>query len=231
MVRLFSLFSAALVVLALVATSARAQFGRGLQIPPVVQNIFLLRTEAVQKEIDLSADQNKSISDIALKMQSEAMEVLSGLQDLTEEERKEELPNLMKMLGEKGKELQAKVDKILNPKQTVRMKELSLQRRGAGALQDEEVIAALKLSDEQKKQLDEVRSAAGKQQEEIMKSLFGGGGGGVDQSAIRGKMEAVQKELGEKTVAILTSEQRERFEKMKGAKFDFPQGRGRGLPF
>jgi len=44
---------------------------------------------------------------------------------------------------EKGKELQAKVDKILDAKQLTRMKELALQQRGAAALEDDEIVDAL----------------------------------------------------------------------------------------
>lgn len=228
MLRLSLFAGLALALAALMTSSASAQFGRGFQIPPAVQTIFLLKTEAVQKELDLNEEQTKSAGNLAAQMQSDAMEIMSGLQDLNEEERKQELPNLMKMMSEKGKELQGKVDKLLNPKQTARMKELSLQRRGVAALQDDEIIAALKLSEEQKKQLAEIRESSAKQQEEVMKAVIAGGGGGGRQ-AIQGKMEAMRKELGDKALAVLTSEQRDQFEKMKGAKFDFPQTRGFGF--
>jgi Spy/CpxP family protein refolding chaperone len=149
------------------------------------------------------------------------------LQDLTDEERKEEMPNLMKMISEKGKDLQTQVDKILDAKQTARIKELSIQRRNVAALQDDEVVAALKLSDEQKEKLTAIRDSTAKEQEEIVKGLLSGGG---DRSQIRTKMEALQKTVGEKSFAVLTPEQREQFEKMKGAKFNFPpQGRGPGF--
>ena len=35
--------------------------------------------------------------------------------------------------------------------------------------------------------------------------------------------------MGEKVLAVLTTEQREQFEKMKGEKFTFPQQRGFGF--
>jgi len=229
MVRFSLLAVGALALTALVTPTASAQFGRGLQIPPAMLNLMLMRGEAVQKELDLNDEQKKAVGDLASQMISQAMEIMSGLQDLTDEERKEELPNVMKMVNEKGKELQGKVDKVLNPKQAVRMKELSIQRRDAGALQDDEVIDALKLSDDQKKQLADVRDAAAKKQEEVMKTIFSAGGGGVDRAAIGKQMQALQKELGEKILAVLTSQQREQFEKMKGEKFEFPQTRGLGF--
>ena len=43
---------------------------------------------------------------------------------------------------------------------------------------------------------------------------------------MRQKIMAMRKELGDKALAVLTPEQREQFDKMKGAKFDFPPQRG-----
>jgi hypothetical protein len=228
MFRLSWIAGGALALALLMTNSASAQFGR-MRFPPSVQNIMMLRNDAVQKELDFSADQQKSIADLASQMQSEAMEIMSGLQDLTPEEREKEMPSLVKMIAEKGKELQTKVDKILNAKQLTRMKELSIQQRGPEAFEDEEVAAALKLSDDQKKKLTAVRDEAADKQQEVIKALTSGEGGG-DRAAIGEKIQALRKELGEKALAVLSPEQRETFEKMKGAKFEFPRGRGRG-PF
>jgi hypothetical protein len=208
----------------LMTSSASAQFGRGLRIPPSVQNIMLMGSKEVKKELDLNADQQKSIDDLAGQMRSEAMEIMSGLQDLSPEEQKAEIPSLMKMMTEKGKELQAKVDKVLNAKQLTRLKELSIQRREAEAFEDEEVAGALKLSDEQKKKLIAIRQEGEDKQQEFIKAATSGEG---DRGAIREKMMSMRKELGEKALAVLTPEQLQAFEKMKGAKFEFPRGGGR----
>jgi hypothetical protein len=227
MLRLGLLAGPALALTLLMTSSASAQLGgRGFSIPPTVQNIMLLRVDAVQKELSLNEEQAKSIADVGAQMQSDAMEIFSGLQDLTPEERQKELPELMKLMTEKAKELQAKVDKILMPPQSARLKELSIQRRGVEALQDDEVAKALKISDEQKKKLVGLRDEAGEKQQEIIQAVLSGGG---DRSGIREKIQALQKEFGEKALAILSSEQREQFEKLKGAKFDFPPQRGFGF--
>jgi len=229
MVRL-SVFVGAVLALALgMATPASAQLGKGFQIPQAVRNIFMLRTEQVQKELKLTDEQNTQIDDLAIQLQSDALELFSSLQDLSDEERKTELPNLMKKFAEKGKELQAKVDKFLNAEQNARMKELSLQQRDAEALGDEDVIAALKLTEDQKKKLREIQDEAARQVEEALKPLLGGGGGGGDLGDIRTKMENMKKELSEKALAVLTTEQKATFEKMKGPKFDFPKGGGFGF--
>ncbi len=202
-------------------------------MPPTVINVFLLRTDAVQKELNLDKDQITTITALANQMQSDALEIVSGLQDLTEQEREEEMPNVMKMVSEKAKDIKAKVDKTLKPEQQARLKQLSIQQRNFAALQDDEVIAELKLTDDQKKQLAGIQDDSEKEQEELRKEFFAGGGGdggGGDRSKLREKAEALQKKIGEKTLAVLTPEQREAFDKMKGEKFDFPR-RGRGFGF
>ena len=223
----FSLWAGAALALVLLATSsAQAQFGRGFRIPATVQNIMLMRSPEVQKELTLSEDQAKAIGTIATEMQSTAMEIISGLQDLTAEEREEEMPNVMEMVTEEAKALQDRVDEILDGEQTARMKELSLQARGMEALADEETIAALKVTDEQQKQLAAVRDESADKRDEIFQAMIRGGG---DRSKLREEMQALRKETGDKALAVLTTEQREAFEKMKGAKFEFPRRRGFGF--
>jgi hypothetical protein len=46
---------------------------------------------------------------------------------------------------------------------------------------------------------------------------------------MRQKMMAMRKELSDKALAVLTPQQQEQFEKMKGTKFDFPPQRGPGF--
>jgi hypothetical protein len=46
---------------------------------------------------------------------------------------------------------------------------------------------------------------------------------------MRERFAALQKERNEKALAILTAEQKSEFEKLQGAKFDFPAGRGGGF--
>ena len=92
-------------------------------------------------------------------------------------------------------------------------------------MEDDEVVAVLKISDDQKTKLVAVREEGNKKMEEAMAALRGGGGGG-DAGDMRQKMMDMRKELGDKALAVLSPEQKEQFEKMKGAKFTFPPQRG-----
>ncbi len=227
MIRRFLLASATLTLLLVCTQSAEAQL-RGLRFPASLQNVFMLRGDAVQDELKLNDEQKATLSDLALQLQQEAFEIFSGLQDLTQEEQKEQMPEVMEMIEEKGKEIGSKVDKILDDQQKSRLKELSLQARGAQALEDDEVVAALKISDEQKAKLAEVREQGNEAMQKALEELRGGGG---DQGNLREKMAQMRKDLGDKALEALTPEQREQFAKMKGAEFKFPSGRGGGFPF
>jgi hypothetical protein len=208
------------------AASAQAQFPRGLRFPPSVVNVFMLRGEAVQKELGLNDEQKALISNLATKLQQDAIEIISGLQDLTPEEQKEAMADIVKMVAEKGEQVKQQVDSMLDAGQRERLIELSLQQRGAQALEDDEVVAALKISDEQKQKLADIREEGTQAMQEAFQKLRAGGG---DQGDIRKKMMELRNSLSEKALAVLTEPQRQQFEKMKGAKFDFPPGRG--FPF
>jgi DNA-binding MarR family transcriptional regulator len=231
MIRRLLFAAAAFAVSLLAASPAEAQLNlRGLRFPASLQNIFLLRGDAVQTELGFKDEQKTAISELALALQQEAFEIMSGLQDLTPEEQKEQMPEVMKMIAEKGTEIQGKVDAILDDQQKARLKELSVQARGPQALEDEEISKALKITDEQKKKLEEIREEGNAAMQEAMTSLRAGGG---DQGKMREKMGAMRKELSDKALAVLTPEQKEQFEKLKGKEFKFPTGRGGGggLPF
>ncbi len=219
----------ALALLLTFAPAAEAQLNlRGLRFPPSLQNVFLLRGDAVQDELKLDDEQKQQLQEVALQLQQEAFEIFSGLQDLTPEEQQEQMPEVMKMIEDRGQETQAKVDKILKEEQKSRLKELSLQARGTQSLEDEEIAEALELTDEQKKKLAEIREEGTAAMQEAIGELRSGGSG---QGEIREKMEKLREELTKQAETVLTDAQRELFNKMKGAEFKFPQNRGGGLPF
>jgi hypothetical protein len=226
MFRPWWLAGSAVALVVCMASPALAQFPRGLRFPASLQNVFMLRSDAVRKELGVNDEQQALLADLATKLQQDAFEIISGLQDLTPKEQKEMMAEVIKMVADKGKEVQAKVDEILNDSQTERLKQLSLQSRGAQALEDDEVVAALAISDEQKQKLANIREEGNQAMQEAFQKLRGGGG---DQGDIRKKMTELRNKLSEKALAVLTPDQLKQFEKMKGKKFDFPPGRG--FPF
>ena len=183
----------------------------------------------VQKEIELLDDQKQEIA----KLREEARgntdfrELFSGLRDLPEEERREKGREIFEKMQKDREAANEKILGVLLPHQRERLEEISLQIRGAAALSDDDVAAALKLSDDQRKQLEEVGTA----NREKMREMFQGIGRDADREQLREKMEAARKESSDALLGVLTTEQRSTFEEMKGAKFELSEEDMRGLMF
>ncbi len=81
--------------------------------------LMLLRSDVVQKDLDLTDDQKDSIT----KLQDKAREAFSSLQGLNQEERQAKMQELRK-------DQEEKIGGILNAKQKARLKEIGLQNMG-----------------------------------------------------------------------------------------------------
>jgi Spy/CpxP family protein refolding chaperone len=145
-----------------------------------------------------------------------------GSFQLTDEQRAE----IEKQRLERSREEKAKLAEILLPNQIERLTQIFIQVAGVEALRDEEVAKELGISEAQSAKLAEVRRA---NQEEIgpqMRELFGGGEG--DREANRAKFDQLRKAGDLKVLALLTPDQKKKFEEMKGKSFKMPEGAGRG---
>lgn len=186
--------------------------------------LMLLANEAVQKELDLSDEQKTSLKGISDEVAKETREIFSGVRDLSKEERETKMEELRKKVAEKTKEVEGKATEVLLANQRERLDQISLQQRGLSALTDEDVAKKLGISDDQKQKLTAAREESGKK----MREAFQGAGKGEDREKAREKFAELRKESEEGVLAVLTSEQKEAFEKLKGPKFEMPQGAGFG---
>lgn len=110
-----------------------------------------------------------------------------------------------------------KLAEVLNAEQIERVDQIAIQAIGEQAYSYPSVVAALKLSKEQQ---DKV-AAIHKEFSDKMKAMGGLGGAGVGSLAERmGRANEFQATRLEKLKAVLTPEQRDEFEQMKGEPFD-----------
>jgi len=79
-------------------------------------------------------------------------------------------------------------------------------------------MLALKLTDDQKKQLETIRDAAQQESSSLFQQQ------GLDQDSRRTKAAEIRKSAGEKCLAVLTDEQKKDFEKLQGEKIELPEG-------
>lgn len=210
----------------------RGGFGRGFGggMGGGLNETGLLNNEQVQKELELVADQISKIEKIREESRSKFAQFPEGVRDMSQADREKAFADMRAKNEPVMKEIREKINEVLLPDQRDRLKELAIQAQGTGALNTPEVAEALKITDEQKKKLETIREESGKKFGEL---FSGGRGQGGPSEEARAKMTELRKEISEQTLAVLTTEQKAQFEKMKGEKseIDFSEmrgGRGRG---
>lgn len=181
-------------------------------------NVFaLLGNEKVQKELELVDEQKADLKKLGEDAQAKMREAMTGFnfREASEADR----TKLREKTEALTKDARKKVDEILIPDQVKRLKEISLQVRGTRALGDPEIVAALTITADQTAAIEKVREDMGPKYREA----FGG-----SREENEKKMAELRKESTDKTLAVLSATQREKFEKMKGEKFDIDPNELRG---
>lgn len=160
---------------------------------------YLLARKSVQGELKLSEKQIKKVEELAAKRD----EIRRAFRDLYQNER-------MKKTEELTAANQKAVADILKPEQAKRLKQITLQQRGAYALYDPEVASALKLTDEQKRKLRDIP----------IKAFEEFRGRERDRSEeMRKKREELYKSIKEKQMGVLTDEQKAKLKELAGEPF------------
>ena len=146
--------------------------------------------------------------------------------DASEDERAEFFEKMRKQREEAAEKTRDQLTEILLPEQSERLDQIALQQRGMGALMDEKVIKVLKITSEQ---TEEIKTVNDGMREKIVARMRELGG---DRDKMREEFAKVRKEIDEETLAVLTSDQKKKFEEMKGKPFEMPESArgGRGGP-
>jgi len=212
-------------------SAALAQRGGGGGFGGGNSSIQLLGSEQIQKELAITSEQLEKIKTVQTESRELMQKAMEGLapfnRDATPEERTAAMEERRKKMEPVTKEIQSKLDAVLTDKQKTRLKEIAIQVQGnRGALQNPDVVAALKITDEQKTKIEKI----GTELREEMRNLRGGGGGRGGEA-----MQELMAESETRVMAVLTAEQKETLEKLKGAKIEIDRtqlrgGRGQGGP-
>ncbi|HVC97263.1 MAG TPA: hypothetical protein VND64_26520 [Pirellulales bacterium] len=193
--------------------------GFGRMNSPERVGVLLVGIDKVQEDLKLTAEQKSELTKVTTAYGEEMQGFFGALQNLSQEERTKKFAEAQ----EKTKATWEKCEKILSSEQVERVKQISRQARGAEALADGDVKLALKLSEDQNKQLETIRDAASQE----MRGAFQQGG---DQEAAQKKRAEIRKSAGEKALAVLSDEQKKEFEKLQGEKIELPEGALFGPP-
>ena len=142
-------------------------------------------------------------------------------------------PEQMKEMMAKMAEFRDKAESevmsaILDPEQGDRILGLLIQNEDGRALTSKPVADVVGLTSDQKQQLVTISEKFSAERMKMMQTAFQGGGGPSQE--MRDQMEAHSTKMNSELLAVMSPEQKAKFESMKGAKFTFPEPRGFGGP-
>jgi Spy/CpxP family protein refolding chaperone len=203
---------AALVVLAAgflaaVAPNAHAQRAAFVRLFRPYHQVVLAQLDEVAKDLKLTDEQKEKVTELSDTLNEERGALIQEAAGDFDSIR-EEMANLVK-------DIAAELNEALDETQQKRLQEIYVQANGPTAVFDDKVAEAIKLTDEQKEKLQELRT-------EIRNSLFQGG---IDWQSLSEeeadkKVDELIAEQNEKYSAVLTDEQRTEFEKLQGEKLE-----------
>ncbi|MCC7425140.1 MAG: hypothetical protein IT428_33135 [Planctomycetaceae bacterium] len=155
---------AACVAFALGSTTASAQpgrisFGGPGGFRPDRGTVFgVLRDETAQAELKLTDDQKKQIATLAdtARPTPEMFAAFGDLRDAPQEVRDAKMAEFRKKSDEIRKAAEEKLKGVISSEQLSRARQLALRQAGARGLQQEDVAADLKLTEDQKTKLKEI---------------------------------------------------------------------------
>ena len=224
-------------VLALVATISYAQppgggggpggpggFG-GMRMPASM----LLTIPEVQKELNITDEQKTKLEELRTEVQKDFQSAMGGfdfqsLRDMTQEERDKKLAELRTKGEGLSKQVDAKVEKVLDEPQMKRLKQLQLQREGTAALSRPEIAAKLALTDDQKAKIKKIQDDARAK----ARAAFSPDASPEERQAAFAKMQESRAKALKDTLAVLNDDQLLDWTQLTGKEFKFPQGRGFG---
>jgi len=183
---------------------------------------MLLRSDQVQKELDLSEDQVKQIREVMESARNDMRELFAGVRELPEDKRREKFRELREEARQAGQAAEEKVGGILKEKQEKRLNEIVLQLQGLQALAGPEVAGKVGLSDKQRQEIRDTFAAQRDMQREMFSGLRD-----LPRDERRKKFEELQKKrqkLNDETekavMGVLTDEQKKKWQQLQGEEFE-----------
>jgi hypothetical protein len=191
--------------------------------------LFVIRYDAVQKELALTQDQVAKVKDLVAEVHEEWAQQIQTAgagsrkqQQLSSEERQQRIAEMRSKQAEIASNVNAKfrskLAEILDKPQQSRLGEIAIQVAGSRAFQDAEVVQKLGLTKAEQDQLAAVHTEYSEKIAQL-RSQRGQG----DRAASFAKMNELRQEELAKSTEVLTKPQQETFATLKGKPFDVAQ--------
>lgn len=191
--------------------------------------VTVLTNEDLQKDLKITDDQKKSLKEVmdkAAELNKKRAELFTG--GRPDMDKMQEMQKESAKLAEDAK---AATDKAFTDDQKKRLKQIEVQQMGMRAFTNEDVVKALKITDDQKAKLKAVADEYQKESTDL-RTEYGmggrpGGGGGQGQRPDPAKVAEYQKkaatltsETMDKVKKELTDDQKKTWADLTGAAFD-----------
>jgi hypothetical protein len=171
-------------------------------------SLTMLRSPEVCRELKIDEDQAPKIDAALEPAERHYREGLDQLRGLSREQSAPRSAALRKEVADEGRKA---VARVLKPEQLKRYDQLAVQRMGPDAFADPEVQKKLKLTTEQQEQVKQIAE----EKKQAMSRL---------QVIRSDTLQRLSAEQTEKTVAILTPEQKRVWEDLTGSPFELKPG-------
>jgi Spy/CpxP family protein refolding chaperone len=173
---------------------------------------YLLAFESVQKELALTDEQKDSLK--KLREEENIRHPFAGGFIGQSPDA------IQKKLEEHATENRERVAKILTPEQVKRLNEINIQVVGAGALSFDDVAKKLDLTADQKTKLKKVAEESRRKLSELNAPNNGRPVAAENRQNFMKKLSEITAERKNQSMAVLTADQKAKFEKLKGKTFD-----------
>jgi Spy/CpxP family protein refolding chaperone len=189
----------------------------------LIDRATLLGSEQVRKELKVTDEQAKKLEEVLAAHRQQSMEIFQASRtgDGAAADREKSRQAIAEKTAALGKTTDDKLATVLDKDQSKRLSEIALQQQGPDGLVAEPVVAALKLTKEQTDKIRGVMTARDEETRKKMEELRGGGGGGGGGfERMREESDKIRKKAGDDALAVLSKEQRDELEKLKGKPFE-----------
>ncbi len=142
---------------------------------PMVPGFYALRSEAAQKEIDLTDEQKEKLKKLGEEYQEEMKSARgdwSNWRELSNEERQAKSAEYREKYTKLNEKIRKQAEGILLPHQLDAMKMITLRQRGLWTLANANVLKQLEVTEEQKKKIEAIRASLAEKYQEIQKETF-----------------------------------------------------------
>ncbi len=184
----------------------------------------LLTIEQVKEELKLSDEVAAKVTELRETLGAEMREQSAALRDIDDrQQRRTKMAELSEEFDGKARE---QLREVLSQEQMMRLYQIRMQvRPTVDSLANRWVAGRLELTEEQQQQLAQIAKDVDAKQAELRGSMRDATE--EQRTEASQKLRTIRSDADQKALGVLSAEQRDAFEQMKGEKIELPARRGR----